>query len=95
MKNSIKPLVLIRPVYPRKAAVAGVEGWVKVQFIITKIGTVKLPVAIDSKPKGVFDREAVRAILHFKFKPWIEKGEAVEHKATHVFEFKLEKQNES
>jgi protein TonB len=90
-KNSITPLFFVQPAYPRKAAVAGIEGWVKVQFTLTKTGRVKEPVVIDSKPKGIFDREAIRALLRSVFKPWIEKGEAVEYKATHVFEFTLEK----
>ena len=88
-KNTATPLFLIDPAYPRKAAIAGVEGRVKIQFTLTKTGRVKEPVVIDSYPKGVFDSEAIRALLHSRFKPWIENGEPVEHEAIHVYEFKL------
>ena len=42
-EGDIIPIVVIRPMYPRDAAMKGQEGWVKVEFTITAIGTVKDP----------------------------------------------------
>jgi protein TonB len=54
--------------YPREAAISGIEGWVKVEFTITAIGTVKDPRVIDAEPARVFNREAIRAqIIDFSF----------------------------
>ena len=36
-EGDIIPIVVIRPMYPRDAAMKGQEGWVKVEFIITAI----------------------------------------------------------
>ena len=89
-EGDIIPLVVIRPMYPRDAAMKGIEGWVKVEFIITEIGTVKDPRVIDSDPPRIFNREALRAILKWKFKPRVVDGVAVERPATQIVGFDLE-----
>lgn len=89
-EGDIIPIVRINPIYPREAAMKGTEGWVKIEFTITEIGTVKSPKVIDSKPARVFNREAIRAILKWKFKPRVIDGVAVERRATQTIDFALE-----
>jgi protein TonB len=89
-EGDIIPIVVIRPMYPRDAAMKGIEGWVKVEFIITAIGTVKDPRVIDSEPPRIFNREALRAILKWKFKPRVVDGVAVDRPATQTIGFDLE-----
>lgn len=89
-EGDIIPIVVIRPMYPRDAAQKGQEGWVKVEFTITAIGTVKNPRVIDAKPPRVFNREAIRAILKWKFKPRVVDGVAVDRTATQVIDFSLD-----
>ncbi len=89
-EGDIIPVVVIRPMYPRDAAMKGLEGWVKVGFTITAIGTVKNPKVIDSKPPRVFNREAIRAILKWKFKPRVVDGVAVDRTAATVIDFTLD-----
>ena len=90
-EGDIIPVVVIRPMYPREAAMSGIEGWVKVEFTITETGTVKNPRVIDADPQRVFNREAIRAILKWKFKPRVVEGIAVERRATQVIDFTLDK----
>jgi len=89
-EGDIIPVVVIRPMYPREAAIAGTEGWVKVEFTITETGAVKDPRIVDAQPPRVFDREAIRAILKWKFKPRVVGGVAVERRATQVIDFTLD-----
>jgi protein TonB len=89
-EGDIIPIVVIRPMYPRDAAMKGQEGWVKVEFTITAIGTVKDPRVIDAKPPRVFNREAIRAILKWKFKPRVIDGVAVDRTATQIIDFSLD-----
>lgn len=89
-EGDIIPVVVIRPMYPREAAMTGTEGWVKVEFTITEVGTVKDPRVIDSKPPRIFNREAIRAILKWKFKPRVVEGIAVERRATQIIDFTLD-----
>ena len=87
--GEVVPLVRIAPQYPRKAAMAGTEGWVKLEFTITEAGTVVDPVVLEAQPPRTFNRAAIRAILRWKFKPKIEDGKPVQRRATQVIEFKL------
>ncbi|HET6593779.1 MAG TPA: energy transducer TonB [Xanthomonadales bacterium] len=89
-EGDIIPVVVIRPMYPRDAALSGIEGWVKVEFTITEVGTVKDPKIIDADPPRVFNREAIRAILKWKFKPRVIDGVAVERRATQIIDFNLD-----
>ncbi|MGJ8664399.1 MAG: energy transducer TonB [Marinicella sp.] len=88
-EGGVIPIVRIAPQYPRKALMAKIEGWVKVKFTITPSGTVSNPEVVDSKPRRIFDREAIRAILKFKFKPKVVNGQGVEQVATQTIEFDL------
>lgn len=89
-EGDVVPLVRIQPQYPRDAAVAQIEGYVTVRFTIDKTGSVRSPRVIDSDPPRVFDREAIRAILRWKFKPRVVDGEAVEREATQTIDFTLD-----
>ena len=90
-EGDIIPVVVIRPMYPREAAMNGTEGWVKIEFTITEVGTVKDPKVIEAKPHRIFNREAIRAILKWKFKPRVVEGVAVERRATQTIDFTLDK----
>ncbi len=89
-EGDIIPVVVIRPMYPRDAAIQGLEGWVKVEFTITEVGTVKNPRVLDADPPRIFNREALRAILKWKFKPRVVDGVAVERQATQIIDFSLD-----
>ncbi len=89
--GDIVPLVRIAPQYPRKAAMQGKEGWVKLEFTITETGSVTDVVVLESRPRRIFDRAAVRAILKWKFKPKLVDGKPVSRRAVQIIEFKLEK----
>jgi|GEM_PF-3009185 len=85
-----KPIVAIQPRYPVKAARDGVEGYVEVRFSINEIGGVADAIIIDSQPKRIFDREALRAIRKFKFRPSVINGQAAKVANMHYrFDFKL------
>jgi protein TonB len=89
-EGDVIPVVVIRPMYPREAAISGIEGWVKVEFTISETGTVRSPRVVEADPPRVFNREALRAILKWKFKPRVVEGVAVERLATQVIEFNLD-----
>jgi protein TonB len=82
-------IVTIAPNYPQQAAVAGIEGEVTLEFTITEKGSVIDPVVIDSTPKDIFDKEAIRAIMKFKFAPAIKNRKPVESRAQQTIRFRL------
>jgi len=72
------PIVKVAPVYPRRAQTRGIEGYVLLEFIVTRTGAVTDPVVLESKPPGIFDRAAMNAALKFKYKPKVVNGEAID-----------------
>ncbi len=72
------PIVKVAPVYPRRAQTRGIEGYVLLEFVVTRTGGVRDPVVIESKPPGIFDRAAVNAALKFKYKPKVVNGEPID-----------------
>lgn len=72
------PLVRIEPEYPMRAEQRGIEGWVVVQFTITKAGTIKNPRVHSSHPGTIFDRAALQAVRKWKYNAKIEGGVPVE-----------------
>ena len=68
------PIVKVAPVYPRRAQTRGIEGYVLLEFTVTKTGAVRDPHILESKPPGIFDRSALNASLKFKYKPKVVNG---------------------
>ena len=88
-EGDIIPLVRIQPMYPRRAAIAKIEGFVTIEFTITETGSVTDPKVVEANPQRVFDRDAIRAILKWKFKPRVVDGRPVARRATQTLDFKL------
>ena len=72
------PIVKVAPIYPRRALMRNIEGFVLIELVVTATGTVRDPVVIEAKPPGFFERAAVTAALKFKYKPKVVDGKAVE-----------------
>ena len=78
MDGSYVPIFQVPPQYPRRAAERGIEGCVVLKYVVTEVGSVRDPEVMQSIPKGIFDRAAIRAALRYKYKPLIRDGNAVE-----------------
>lgn len=72
------PIVKVAPVYPRRALSRGIEGYVIVEFTVTKLGTVEDVRVVEANPPGYFERAAVKAASKFKYKPKVINGEPVD-----------------
>ena len=72
------PIVKVAPIYPRRAQSRGIEGYVIVEFIVTKNGSVRDPIIIEAKPESIFNQAAMAAALKFKYKPRVVDGVAME-----------------
>ena len=64
--------------YPRRALQRGIEGFVIVEFTVTKQGTVRDPIVVEANPSGIFEQAAMDAAMKFKYKPRVVNGEATE-----------------
>ncbi len=88
-EGDVIPIVRIEPQYPREALIEGISGWVDIEFTIEADGSVSDPKIISSNPRRMFDRNAVRAIYKWKFKPRIIDGKPVARRATQRIDFNI------
>lgn len=76
--GDLLPIVKVQPIYPRRALSRGIEGYVILEFTVTKNGSVRDPVVVEANPTRIFNSAAIKAAMKFKYKPRIVDGEAVE-----------------
>lgn len=67
-KQPIHPLTRVEPKYPKAAVNANQNGFVQLEFDIKKSGAVSNVSVIKSSPKGVFDKQAVKALKQWTYK---------------------------
>lgn len=91
MKQNSSAMAILRipPIYPRRAKMLKKEGFVKLNLLISKDGSVKKAKIIESKPKDIFDKSALQSVYGWKFKPKVIDGKKVEQVAQQIVEFKL------
>jgi len=58
----------VNPEYPRRAVRSGREGYVIVEYNVTPQGEVVNPVVIESSPKNLFERAALKAVKQWHYK---------------------------
>jgi protein TonB len=83
-------LTRIPPVYPVQARRRGIEGWVKVSFIVDETGRVGDITILDADPKGLFEQSVERCVRCWRFKPGTIEGMPVMAQAQTVIRFELE-----
>ncbi len=89
--GDVIPLVRMPAQYPNKAKRRNIEGFVKARLEVNAQGTVDSVEIIDAKPKGVFERSAIRALYKYKFKPQMIDGKAQPQTVTQTLEYSLDK----
>jgi protein TonB len=90
--GDVIPIVRIEPQYPREALLRGIEGWVRLDFTIREDGSVCDVAVLSAEPSNIFNRNAVRAVLRWKFKPRIVDGRPVPRKGQQTIEFRLDQE---
>ncbi|MAB97196.1 MAG: energy transducer TonB [Pseudomonadaceae bacterium] len=89
-ESEVMPLNDVRPEYPRYALQRGIQGHVKLAFTITRAGKVENVRVLEAEPANVFEREARRAAVRWRFAPRTESGLAVSREAVKTLYFRLE-----
>lgn len=74
-----KPRVLSRSAmeYPKSASKKHIKGYVIVNLLIAKDGSVEIAKVLESSPPGVFDTVALRGVRSWRFAPAKYKGNPV------------------
>jgi TonB family protein len=67
----------VQPTYPARALAAKMEGWVDVAFTIAASGKVQDAVVRSSSVPTTFDEAALKAVLQWRYKPFLRDGKPV------------------
>jgi protein TonB len=60
------PIVKVAPIYPNRALTRGIEGFCVVQYTVTRQGTIKDPIVVESQcTSSLFHRASINADLKF------------------------------
>jgi len=89
LDRPLTPIVRIPPLYPLRAKRQGLEGWVRVKFLVLKTGKVDRIKIQASEPEGIFDNSVRRCVSSWNFKPGTVDGEPVDVWAETVVRFEL------
>ncbi|MCP4577954.1 MAG: energy transducer TonB [Deltaproteobacteria bacterium] len=79
------------PPYPRRARRRGIEGWVKVRFVVTKDGRVRNLRVLQESPSGVFHKTVMKTVPRWRFKPARKDGQPVDVWVEQTINFEMEK----
>ena len=63
--------------YPEEAAKDGIKGYVIMNLLIGKDGSVEIAKVLESHPEGVFDASAINGVKAWRFSPARYKGKSV------------------
>lgn len=88
--SPLTPVVQMHPVYPMIAKRQGIEGWVKVRFLVTETGRVEKISILDAQPPNIFDHAVIQCVNAWRFKPGTVEGVPVNVWAETVVRFELE-----
>ena len=90
--SAVSPLFRVEPIYPRKALLQNIEGFVLLQFDITETGQVDSVSVIQASPPQIFNVSAIQALRKWKYKARVEGGKAIRQKNLKVrIEFQITK----
>lgn len=90
LDGTLTVLSAMPPVYPPAAKQRNIEGWVRVEFVVTEEGKVGRISVVDAEPKGIFEQAVLRCVNKWRFKPGTVKGTAVSTRVEQTIAFQLE-----
>ncbi len=70
-----------QPQYPASARERGIEGWVDVQFLVKKDGSLGDVAVVGAEPVGVFEQAALDAVRRWRYQPILRDGQPSEQRA--------------
>ena len=85
------PVVKIPPPYPFRARRMGIEGSVRIEFLVNEKGNVEKLKILDANPPNIFEQSVKRTVLSWRFKPGTLEGEPVKVRAMTTIRFSLDK----
>ena len=88
-ENQMRRTFFMAPTYPARARDREIEGWVDLEFTVTKDGTTSAAAVRAAEPAGTFDRAALDAVKRWRYEPRVVNGAVVEQRVETRLRFRL------
>jgi TonB family protein len=88
-ENRMNRTFFLAPTYPDRARARNTEGWVDLEFTVTRDGTTRDAVVRAAEPAGTFDRAALDAVKRWRYEPRVENGQVVDQRVETRLRFRL------
>ena len=88
-ENTLKRTFFIAPTYPARARERETEGWVDLEYTVTKDGVTRDAVVKGADPEGVFERAALDAVKRWRYEPRVVGGAVVDQRVETRLRFRL------
>lgn len=85
------PMATPAPLYPHRARIRGIEGKVRVRFIVDQQGLIKELEIIRAEPKGYFEAAVRTALANWHFRPGTVANHKVMTRVETTIVFKLDR----
>ncbi len=89
LDHPLIPLVQTKPLYPSRAKRMGLEGWVKVKFLVDEKGHVGHVQVLEANPEKTFNRNVIHCVSSWRFSPGEVDGVKVKIWVSTTIKFKL------
>jgi len=80
----------ISPVYPKRAKRRGIEGRVRVKFMVDESGSARSVTVVESHPEGLFDENVTGCVKKWRFRPGTVGGFPVKTRVETTIKFEME-----
>jgi TonB family protein len=80
----------VPPVFPTSARARAMSGWVDVQFMVLRDGSVSDLSVVGADPAGQFEQSAMEAVRKWKYRPILRDGQPINQRARVRVRFALE-----
>lgn len=84
-----RPVNAPKPPYPRQAKARGIEGWVKVRFLVDSSGRVRNLQLVRAQPEGIFNAPVLNTLPGWRFSPGKIEGRPVNTWVATTIRFKM------
>jgi TonB family protein len=87
--GDLTPVKSVKPVYPKKANLSKIQGWVELDFTVTESGEVKDIAVHAASAPGVFEEAAISALSQWRYQPILRDAEPTAQRARIRIRFAL------
>lgn len=86
----LTPMVKVPPMYPMRAKRMGIQGWVKVKFLVNEEGMIEHIEILEAQPVDMFETSVMNCVSRWRFKPGTVAGIPVKTWAETTIRFEME-----